>query len=53
MDDRAILASALAGRYDVDREIGCGGMATVYLARDVRHARQRWGWEQGRGAAVA
>src|SRR5499427_8526510 len=34
------LAAALAGRYDVEREIGAGGMATVYLARDVRHNRR-------------
>ena len=34
------LASALHGRYTIDREIGRGGMATVYLARDVRHNRQ-------------
>jgi Tol biopolymer transport system component len=34
------LTTALAGRYAVDREIGRGGMATVYLARDVRHERQ-------------
>ncbi|MEX2283401.1 MAG: protein kinase [Gemmatimonadota bacterium] len=34
------LATALEGRYVVDREIGRGGMATVYLARDVRHNRQ-------------
>ena len=33
------LATALAGRYTIDREIGRGGMATVYLARDVRHNR--------------
>jgi eukaryotic-like serine/threonine-protein kinase len=42
MDDRSMfasLASALAGRYEIDREIGRGGMATVYLARDVRHTR--------------
>ena len=31
------LKSALAGRYEVEREIGAGGMATVYLARDLRH----------------
>src|SRR5688572_6297611 len=33
------LQSALAGRYLIDREIGRGGMATVYLARDPRHDR--------------
>ena len=33
------LASALADRYAIDREIGAGGMATVYLARDLRHDR--------------
>src|SRR5207244_6939001 len=26
-------------RYAIDREIGAGGMATVYLARDLRHDR--------------
>ena len=34
------LTAALAGRYALDREIGAGGMATVYLARDVRHERK-------------
>ncbi len=34
------LKAALADRYTLDRELGRGGMATVYLARDVRHARQ-------------
>jgi hypothetical protein len=34
------LSVALAGRYVVEREIGSGGMATVYLARDVRHNRR-------------
>lgn len=34
------LKTALAGRYEIIRELGRGGMATVYLARDVRHARQ-------------
>jgi serine/threonine-protein kinase len=34
------LSAALAGRYEIEREIGAGGMATVYLARDVRHARR-------------
>ncbi|MBY0491867.1 MAG: protein kinase [Gemmatimonadaceae bacterium] len=32
-------AKALEGRYDLQRELGAGGMATVYLARDVRHNR--------------
>jgi serine/threonine-protein kinase len=35
----ARLGTALEGRYNIDREIGAGGMATVYLARDVRHNR--------------
>src|SRR5437764_4396423 len=33
------LTSALAERYRVTREIGAGGMATVYLAHDERHDR--------------
>jgi len=33
------LASALADRYRVERELGQGGMATVYLAHDLRHQR--------------
>ncbi|MDB4890030.1 MAG: protein kinase [Gemmatimonadetes bacterium] len=39
MDERSALASALSGRYEIDHEIGRGGMATVYLARDLRHER--------------
>jgi Tol biopolymer transport system component len=39
MDPLPPLASRLAERYVMDREIGRGGMATVYLARDVRHDR--------------
>jgi Tol biopolymer transport system component len=39
MDTISQLSSALAGRYTVEREIGHGGMATVYLARDARHNR--------------
>src|SRR5688572_14704207 len=34
------LKAALADRYEIDREIGSGGMATVYLARDLRHQRE-------------
>ncbi|HLB36602.1 MAG TPA: serine/threonine-protein kinase [Gemmatimonadales bacterium] len=34
------LRTALAGRYTVERELGAGGMATVYLAEDVRHRRK-------------
>src|SRR5215217_2790676 len=33
------LQSALADRYRLDREAGAGGMATVYLAQDIRHGR--------------
>ncbi len=34
------LAAALADRYRVERELGQGGMATVYLARDLKHDRE-------------
>ena len=34
------LRSALADRYTVEREVGRGGMATVYLAHDLKHDRQ-------------
>ena len=34
------LTTALADRYLVERELGAGGMATVYLAHDVRHDRK-------------
>ncbi len=36
----AELATALAGRYTIERELGRGGMATVYLAEDVKHRRR-------------
>ncbi len=31
--------ASLAGRYTIERELGAGGMATVYLARDLKHDR--------------
>jgi serine/threonine protein kinase len=34
------LSSALADRYRIERELGQGGMATVYLAQDLRHDRK-------------
>jgi len=35
----ARLKAALEGRYDVDRVVGSGGMASVFLAHDARHTR--------------
>ena len=34
------LRAAMADRYTLERELGAGGMATVYLAHDVRHNRK-------------
>ena len=34
------LTVALGGRYRIERELGAGGMATVYLADDLRHHRR-------------
>ncbi len=34
------LTAALADRYTIERELGAGGMATVYLAEDVKHHRK-------------
>ena len=31
---------ALTGRYEIERELGAGGMATVYLAEDLKHKRK-------------
>src|SRR3954469_9494637 len=39
MDATQLISESLTGRYTIEREIGAGGMATVYLARDVRHDR--------------
>ena len=34
------LKATLADRYALEHELGSGGMATVYLARDLKHERQ-------------
>jgi tetratricopeptide (TPR) repeat protein len=39
-DTIAQLNAALAERYHIERELGAGGMATVYLGRDLKHGRQ-------------
>ncbi len=39
MHDPAKLNAALTGRYEIEREVGQGGMATVYLAKDLKHNR--------------
>jgi tRNA A-37 threonylcarbamoyl transferase component Bud32 len=38
-DDLHRVREALSDRYAIERELGAGGMATVYLARDIKHAR--------------
>ena len=39
-DAAARFAAALADRYTIERELGAGGMATVYLAHDIKHGRK-------------
>jgi Tol biopolymer transport system component/tRNA A-37 threonylcarbamoyl transferase component Bud32 len=40
MENEERLKAALADRYLIERELGAGGMATVYLAHDVKHDRK-------------
>ncbi len=39
-DELDSLKAALSSRYTIERELGSGGMATVYLAEDLKHHRK-------------
>ncbi len=39
-DQLSRLTAALADRYRIERELSSGGMATVYLAEDLKHGRK-------------
>src|SRR5687768_18338025 len=40
MDPVKNLETSLADRYQIEKQVGAGGMATVYLARDLKHKRR-------------
>ena len=40
MTDTVRLTAALSSRYTIESELGAGGMATVYLAHDLKHDRK-------------
>ena len=40
LGDIGPFANAIAGQYRIERELGSGGMATVYLAIDLKHQRR-------------
>ena len=39
-DSFEVIKNALSGRYSIDSVLGAGGMATVYLAHDIKHVRK-------------